>query len=146
VEAELDRLEERLGYRFGQRALVERALTHASYANEHAPLPNQEALAFVGDAVLGLVVGEWVFRADDAAAVGVLTPQRAALVSGANLARWARDLDLGELLRLGRGEDQTGGRGRESILATTLEAVLGAVYLDGGLEEARRIIGRLAVW
>lgn len=146
MEAELARLEERLGYRFRDRALVERALTHASYANEHAPLSHQEALAFVGDAALGLVVGERLFREDVEAAVGVLTPQRAALVSGANLARWARDLDLGELLRLGRGEEQTGGRGRESILATTLEAVLGAVYLDGGLEEARRVIARLAVW
>ena len=146
MEAELGRLEERLGYRFRERALVERALIHASYANEHLPLSHQEALAFVGDAALGLVVGERLFRAADAAAVGVLTPQRAAIVSGANLARWARDLDLGELLRLGRGEEQTGGRGRESILATTLEAVLGAVYLDGGLEEARRVIGRLAVW
>jgi ribonuclease-3 len=146
VEAELARLEERLGYRFRERALVERALIHASHANEHPPLAHHEALAFVGDAVLGLVVGERVFRDAAEAAVGVLTPRRAAIVSGANLARWARDLDLGPLLRLGRGEDQTGGRARESILATTLEAVLGAVYLDGGLEEVRRVIGRLAVW
>jgi ribonuclease-3 len=146
MEAGLARLEERLGYRFRDRGLLERALTHASYANEHPPLAHQEALAFVGDAALGLVVGERLFRADATATVGVLTPQRAAVVSGANLARGARALALGEVVRLGRGEEQTGGRERESILATTLEAVLGAVYLDGGLEEARRVIGRVAVW
>jgi ribonuclease-3 len=87
-----------------------------------------------------------VFAADPAAPVGVLTPQRAELVSGANLARWATTLDLGPLLRLGRGEDQTGGRSRESILATTLEALLGAIYLEAGLPEVRRVVGSLAGW
>ena len=80
------------------------------------------------------------------APVGVLTPERAAIVSGANLARWAAALELGALLRLGRGEDQTGGRERESILATTLEAVLGVVYLEGGLDAVRSAVGRLAGW
>ena len=80
------------------------------------------------------------------ATVGVLTPERAAVVSGANLARWALDLELGALLRLGRGEDLSGGRERESILATTLEAVLGAVYLEAGLDGVRRIVARLAGW
>jgi ribonuclease-3 len=74
----------------------------------------------------------------------VLTPARAALVSGANLARWAAALELGELVRLGRGEDQTGGRARESILATTLEAVVGVVYVEGGLAAVRRAVARLA--
>lgn len=139
-------LERRLGHRFADPALLERALTHASYANEHPPLPDHEPLALLGDAALGLVVAEHLFAEDPTAPVGVLTPRRAALVSGANLARWAVDLDLGAELRLGRGEEQTGGRGRESILATTLEAVLGAVYLEGGLEEVRRIVARLAAW
>ena len=80
------------------------------------------------------------------APVGVLTPDRAELVSGANLARWAAGLALGPLLRLGRGEDQSGGRERESILATTLEAVLGAVYLERGLDGVRTIVARLAAW
>ena len=123
-----------------------RALTHASYANEHLPEPDNEPLALVGDAALGLVVAEHVFAADPAAPVGLLTPRRAELVSGANLARWAGDLGLGPLLRLGRGEDQTGGRTRESILATALEAVLGAIYLESGLAAVRRVVGRLAAW
>jgi ribonuclease-3 len=76
--------------------------------------------------------------------VGTLTPARAALVSGASLARWAAALDLGPLVRLGRGEEQTGGRERESILATTLEAVLGAVYLEAGVNGVRRAVDRLA--
>ena len=123
-----------------------RALTHASYANEHPPTLDQEPLAFVGDAAVGLVVAERLLACTPAAPVGVLTPERAAIVSGANLARWAVALGLGPLLRLGRGEDLTGGRERESILATSLEAVLGAVYLEAGLDGVRRIVSRLAGW
>ena len=123
-----------------------RALTHASYANEHPPEPDNEALALVGDAALGLVAAEHFVAGDPTASVGVLTPRRAELVSGANLARWAAGLDLGPLLRLGRGEDQTGGRARESILATALEALLGAIYLESGIAAVRRVVGRLAAW
>lgn len=143
---DLAELERRLGHRFLDSDLVTRALTHASYANEHPPLPSHEALALVGDAALGLVVTEQVFGADPSAPVGVLTPRRAELVSGANLARWAADLGLGPLLRLGRGEDQTGGRTRESILATALEALLGVIYLEAGVEGVRRVVRRLAGW
>jgi ribonuclease III len=139
-------LERRLGYRFLDSALLERALTHASYAHEHPPAADHERLAFLGDAVLGLVVAEHVIAADPDAPVGVLTPRRAELVSGARLGRFALALELPALLRLGRGEDQSGGRERESILATTLEAVLGAVYLDGGLDAARAAIGRVTAW
>ena len=127
--ADLAELEQGLGHRFADRDLLIRALTHASYANEHLPLASHEGLALVGDAVLGLVVAEHLFAEDPGAPVGVLTQRRAELVSGANLARWALALDLGAHLRLGRGEDLTGGRTRESILATTLEALLGAIYL-----------------
>ena len=137
-------LEARLGHRFADPALVERALTHASYANEHVPTADQEPLAFLGDAALALVVAEELIARDPAATVGVLTPRRAEVVSGANLARWAGDVGLGSLLRLGRGEEQTGGRTRESILATSLEAVLGVVYLEGGLPAVRVAIGRLS--
>jgi ribonuclease-3 len=137
-------LEAALGHRFDDRALLERALTHASYVNEHPPLIAQDGLAFVGDAALGLVVAERLFAREPDATVGVLTPARAAVVSGANLARWAIALELGAVVRLGRGEDQTGGRARESILATTLEAVLGAVYLEAGLDALRRAIDHLA--
>jgi ribonuclease-3 len=144
--AALAELERRLGHRFLDADLLTRALTHASYANEHPPASDNEALALVGDAALGLVVAEHVFAADPAAPVGVLTPRRAELVSGANLARWAADLGLGALVQLGRGEDQTGGRTRESILATTLEALLGAIYLEGGVTAVRRVVGALAGW
>ncbi len=137
-------LQDALGHRFADHALLERALTHASYAHEHPPRVAQDALAFVGDAALGLVVAERLLAREPEAAVGALTPARAAFVSGANLARWAAALGLGALLRLGRGEDQTGGRGRESILATTLEAVLGVVYLEGGLDAVRRAVDALA--
>jgi ribonuclease-3 len=137
-------LEIALGHRFRDEALLARALTHSSYANEHPPLSPQDALAFLGDAALGLVVAEQVWRESPDATVGALSPARAALVSGANLARWAAALGIGPLLRLGRGEDQTGGRGRESILATTLEAVLAVVYLEAGIDGVRRAVVRLA--
>jgi ribonuclease III len=139
-------LERRLGHRFLDPTLLERALTHASYAYEHPPAADHDRLAFLGDAVLGLVVAEHVIAADPDAPVGVLTPRRAEVVSSARLARFALALELPPLLRLGRGEDQSGGRERESILATTLEAVLGAVYLDGGIDAARAAIGRVTAW
>jgi ribonuclease III len=139
-------LERRLEHHFLDTALLERALTHTSYAYEHPPSPHSEGLALLGDAALALVVAEHLLGEDPDAAVGVLTPRRAEVVSGANLARWATDLGLGALLRLGRGEDQTGGRMRESILATTLEAVLGVIYLEAGLPAVRRAVARLAVW
>ena len=142
----LPALERTLGHRFADRRLLARALTHASYAHEHPPAADQEPLAFVGDAALGLVVAERLLADAPAAPVGVLTPDRAAVVAGANLARWAVTLELGALLRLGRGEDLSGGRERESILATTLEAVLGAVYLESGLDGVRPIVARLAGW
>ena len=139
-------LERRLGHRFRDPGLLECALTHASYANEHPPAADHERLAFVGDAALALVVAEHITATDPTAPVGVLTPRRAELVAGARLARWALELELPELLRLGRGEDQAGGRARESILATALEAVLGALYCEGGLGAVRAVIGRLAAW
>ena len=139
-------LEARLEHRFRDRALLERALVHASYAHEHPPVLHQEGLAFVGDAALALVVTERLFADEPAAPVGRLTPRRAELVSGVNLARWAVALDLGPLLRLGRGAELTGGRERESILATTLEAILGVLYLEGGVDAVRRAVGAMASW
>ena len=139
-------LERRLGYRFRDPSLLERALTHASYANEHPPAADHARLAFLGDAALALVVAEHLSADELAAPVGVLTVRRAELVTGARLARWAVELDLGPLLRLGRGEDQSGGRARDSILASALEAVLGAIYTEGGLDPLRAAVGRLAAW
>jgi ribonuclease-3 len=139
-------LERQLGHRFADRALLVRALTHASYAAEHPPAESQEPLAFVGDAALSLVVAEHLFAAERGAPVGRLTPARAEIVADEALARWAAALALGAGLRLGRGAEQEGGRETTSILATTLEAVLGALYLEAGLPAVRAVIGRLAAW
>jgi ribonuclease-3 len=135
--------EERLGHRFADRAWLERALTHASYANEHLPMAHHEALALLGDAALSLVVAERLYAEEPDAPVGVLTTRRAEIVADATLARYATALGLGALVKLGRGADQTGGRERPSILATTFEAVLGAVYLDAGLPAVRRVVARV---
>ena len=139
-------LERRLGYRFREPRLLEQALTHASYANEHPPAAEHSRLAFLGDAALALVVADRVMAGDPSAPVGALTTQRAELVAEARLAHWAAELELGALLRLGRGEDQSGGRTRDSILASALEAVLGAIYAEGGLEALRDTVGLLAAW
>ncbi|HEU4439226.1 MAG TPA: ribonuclease III domain-containing protein [Methylomirabilota bacterium] len=136
----------RLGHGFRDSDLLREALTHRSFANEHPGAADNERLALLGDAVLALVVAEHLLAAGPAEPVGVLTPRRAALVSGENLARWARAVDLGAHLRLGRGEEQMGGRDKESVLATALEAVLGVIYREGGLEACRRAVAALAVW
>ena len=136
----------RLGHVFRDRDLLREALTHRSFANENPGSADNERLALLGDAVLALVVAEHLLATAPAQPVGVLTPRRAALVSGENLARWARGLGLGAHLRLGRGEEQTGGRDKESVLATALEAVLGVIYREGGLEASRRAVAALAVW
>ena len=136
----------RLGHDFQDRGRLLQALTHRSYANEHPGEPDNEALAFLGDAVLALVVAEHLWTAVPGAGVGTLTPQRADIVSGANLARWALALELGGHLRLGRGEQRMGGQAKESVLATALEAVLAVVYLEGSLPAARRAIALLALW
>jgi ribonuclease-3 len=139
-------LERRMGHRFEDRGRVMRALTHASYAAEHPPCEHQLALAFLGDAVLALVVAEHLLRVEPGAVVGSLTGRRAALVADETLAQWAVTLELGALVRLGRGAEQTGGRDTASILATTLEAVLGALYQEAGLVGVRRVVGGLAGW
>jgi ribonuclease III len=136
----------RLGHVFADPDLLTRALTHPSWANEHPPAGDNESLALLGDAALALVVAEHLLRVTPDAPVGALTQERAALVSGANLARWAAALDLGDRLRLGRGLERDGGRTLESVLATALEAVLGALYLEGGLDAVRRVVERLALW
>jgi ribonuclease III len=142
----LDALGSRLGHAFLDHTLLLDALTHRSYVNEHPDCRDNERLALLGDAVLGLVVAERLLETEASAPVGILTPRRAQLVSGTNLALWAARIGLGAHLRLGRGEDAMGGRARESVLATALEAVLAVVYLEGGLSAARRAVAALAVW
>ncbi len=131
-----------LGYPFRDPSLLERALTHRSFANEHPPARDNEALEFVGDAVLGFLVADLLIRRFPEEGAGSLTQRRALLVSGKTLASWAQTLDLGPHVRLGRGEELTGGREKESILAAALEAVIAAVYLDGGIEAAREVVAR----
>ena len=123
--------------------LLERALTHRSYAYENGGLPTNERLEFLGDAVLGLIVTDTLFRRYPDLPEGQLAKLRAAVVQMRALAEVARSLRLGSYVRLGRGEEGTGGRDKSSILADTLEAVLGAVYLDRGLGEADALVHRL---
>ena len=123
--------------------LLERALTHRSYAYENGSLPTNERLEFLGDSVLGLVVTDTLFRTYPALPEGQLAKLRAAVVNMRALADVGRDLRLGDFVRLGRGEVSTGGRDKSSILADTLEAVLGAVYIDRGLGAAARLVHRL---
>jgi ribonuclease-3 len=139
-------LERRLGHRFADRARLARALVHASCVAEDPRVATQDALAFVGDAALGLVVAEHLLAETPDAPVGRLTPRRAEVVRDATLARWAAALELGPLLRLGRGAETTGERETPSVLATTLEALLGALYLEGGVPAVRRVVADLAGW
>jgi ribonuclease III len=122
---------------------LERALTHRSFAYENANPPTNERLEFLGDSVLGLVVTDTLFRGYPALPEGQLAKLRAAVVQMGALAEVARELDLGAYVRLGRGEQVTGGRNKSSILADTLEAVIGAVYIDCGLDQASALVHRL---
>jgi ribonuclease-3 len=139
---DLGLLEERLGVRV-EHGLLARSVTHRSYAYENGGLPTNERLEFLGDSVLGLVVTDALFRGHPHQPEGQLAKLRAAVVNARALADVARTLDLGAFLRLGRGEEATGGRNKGSILADTLEAVIGAVYLDRGLGEASGLVHRL---
>ena len=133
------------GYRFRDEALLVNALTHSSYLHEHTVEPDArdfERLEFLGDAVVDLVVGEELFRRFPDATEGELTALRAALVSSAALAEIGRRLGLPERARLGRGEEDTGGRLRAGLAASLYESVVGAAYLESGLEEARALVLR----
>lgn len=138
----MDKLEERLGYTFQNRALLVNALTHSSYANENRGkgLQSNERLEFLGDSVLGMVTADYLFRTHPDLPEGDLTRTRAALVCEGSLVEVAQALELGQHLLLGKGEDAGGGRERPSIVADAVEALLAAVYLDGGIGSARKII------
>ncbi len=130
------RFSKRIGYEFSDQSLLEQALTHRS-----AGSPHNERLEFLGDAILNFVIAEELYRRFETAREGELTRLRASLVKGATLSVLARELDLGEQLRLGSGELKSGGRGRDSILADAFEALIGAIYQDGGMQPCRRFIG-----
>lgn len=133
-----ERLSKQIGHRFSDTALLEQALTHRS-----AGSPHNERLEFLGDAVLNFLIAEAFYRRFDHAREGELTRLRASLVKGPTLAALSRQLALGPELRLGSGELKSGGRERESILADAFEAILGAIYLDGGLNACREVVGRI---
>jgi ribonuclease III len=135
-------LAERLGVDI-ERGLLERAVTHRSFAYENGGLPTNERLEFLGDSVLGLVVTDTLYRTHPDLPEGQLAKLRAAVVNAKALAGIGRSLRLGEHLLLGRGEEATGGRDKSSIVADTVEAVIGAVYLDRGLDVATDVIHRL---
>lgn len=136
--------EERIGYEFSNGRLLQQALTHSSYANEHhmGKQADNERLEFLGDAVLEIVSSEFLFHRYPKYPEGELTRLRASMVCEPTLAFCTRELELGKYLLLGKGEDLTGGRERKSILSDALEAVIGAIYLDGGFANAKEFIHR----
>ena len=143
VEPDLDELFARLGVQPSEPQLLRLALTHRSYAFEAGGIPTNERLEFLGDAVLGVVITDDIYHRFPEAPEGRLAKIRAAAVNTQSLADLARDLGIGSYVLLGRGEEQSGGRDKDSILADTMEALLGAVYLDQGLEVVDPVIRRL---
>jgi ribonuclease III len=140
-----EELEEKLGYRFGNRELLLRALTHRSWVSERAPKQpdgDNEQFEFLGDAVLGFLVSESLVLQHPSAWEGQLSQWKSHLVSATHLHRCALNLGLGEYLRLGRGEERSGGRERKALLANAFEAVIAAIYLDGGLAPVREFVNR----
>lgn len=137
-------LEHIIGYHFHKRELVENALRHSSYANEHKKmhLQDNERLEFLGDAVLELSSSEFLYRNYPDMNEGDMTKFRASIVCEPTLAQCANTIELGSFLRLGKGEDQTGGRKRDSVISDAMEALIGAIYLDGGLTNARSFVNR----
>ena len=135
-------LESRIGYHFRDGRLLETALTHSSYANERhaADIVSYERLEFLGDSILGLTTAEYLYAHRPALPEGRMTRLRAELVCESSLHKTALSLGLGEFMRLGRGEELTGGRERTSILADMVESIIAAIYLDGGMDEAKTFI------
>ena len=136
-------LEEKLQYSFKNKKLLLNALTHSSYANEARDgISSNERLEFLGDSVLSIVVSEYIYKQFSNLPEGELTKLRASLVCEKSLCSFSKELNLGEYLRLGKGEEKGGGRERASILADAFEAVLAAIYLDGGFENAKTHVMR----
>ena len=140
----LELLEKRIGYSFQNKLLLKQAITHSSYTNEQKinKYGHYERLEFLGDAVLELVSSEFLFTLHKEKTEGELTKMRASMVCEPSLAFCAKDLEIGEFMLLGKGEESTGGRKRDSIISDAMEAVIGAIYLDGGMDKAKEFINR----
>lgn len=147
IHSAMQVLEERIGYKFTDQALLRQAVTHSSFTNEQRMrrTKNYERLEFLGDAVLELVSSEFLYQRNRNMSEGELTKTRASMVCEPSLAFCARDLDLGNFILLGKGEEGTGGRSRDSIISDVMEAVIGAIYLDGGMEPAKAFINRFVL-
>ena len=143
VPHDLDGLSERIGHRFGDPALLQRAMAHRSWCAEHPGNASNERLKFLGDAVLGWMIADIAYRKHQDLPEGKLTDLRKSVVNASALAEVAAAIDLGPSLLLGKGESAAGGRSKPSILSDALEAVIGAVYLDGGVPAAAGLIERL---
>jgi ribonuclease III len=141
---EFEGLQQAIGYRFRDRGLLEHAMTHTSRANEDVSggVVDNESLEFLGDAVLGFVIADLLFREFPGWNEGQKSKAKAALVSTAALARQAERLNVGEHMLLGRGEEKTGGRRKQALLADSYEALIAAIYLDGGIDHARAFLAR----
>lgn len=138
-----ERLEKAAGYTFRDRRLLREALTHRSRANEvNDGLPDNQRLEFLGDSILGFLVGRELYLCHSGWKEGELSRHRSSLVDEENLSRLAQALDLGSYLVLGKGEERSGGRGKKSILADAYEALVAAVYLDGGMQPVQRLVKR----
>lgn len=139
-------LEQNIGYTFKNKELLENALTHSSYANEvRGGISSNERLEFLGDSVLSLIVSDYIFKNFKNLPEGELTKLRASLVCEKSLCGFSRELNVGEFLLLGKGESKGGGRERDSILADAFEALLAAIYLDGGIDNARDFVMRFVL-
>jgi ribonuclease-3 len=139
----MDNLEELLGYRFKNKALLSQALTHRSYVNEQedVQLRHNESLEFLGDSVLGFLISSRIFHHYPELTEGELSKIKAYLVSAANLVTLAEGIQLGNFIRLSRGEEKTGGRSKRAIIVDAYEAIIGAIYLDGGVDAASDFVG-----
>lgn len=136
----INKFEETIKYTFENKGFILEALTHSSYSNENKNYKYNERLEFLGDSVLSIVISDYLFKEEKKLPEGELTKLRANIVCEESLSEVSTNIKLGEYLLLGKGEEATGGRERISILADALEAVIAAIYLDGGIEEARRFI------
>lgn len=147
MHKKLKELEQKIGYRFRNFSFLEQAMMHSSYTNEHRMEKYRcnERLEFLGDAVLELISSEFLFRQSPKVPEGELTKTRASMVCEQSLAMCARDIDLGSYLLLGKGEEVTGGRFRDSVTSDALEALIGAIYLDGGFTNAKEFIHRFVL-